>query len=87
MGLQERSHGATLFLQVTRDGYIGIGPAGSHLPDGFVLNTFDFDSWSQAASDGRATISLRMPFAGEMSGWWWLYWRFYDTRIPLDGPR
>ena len=25
-----------------------------------------------------------MPFAGEMSGWWWLYWRFYDTRIPLD---
>jgi hypothetical protein len=25
-----------------------------------------------------------MPFAGEMAGWWWLYWRFYDTRIPLD---
>ena len=18
-----------------------------------------------------------------MAGWWWLYWRFYDTRIPL----
>ena len=28
--------------------------------------------------------ALRMPFIGEMSGWWWLYWRFYDTRIPLD---
>jgi hypothetical protein len=25
-----------------------------------------------------------MPFAAEMSGWWWLYWRFYDTRIPLS---
>ena len=25
-----------------------------------------------------------MPFAAEMSGWWWLYWRFYDTHIPLD---
>jgi len=25
-----------------------------------------------------------MPFADRMSGWWWLYWRFYDTRIPLD---
>jgi hypothetical protein len=24
-----------------------------------------------------------MPFASEMSGWWWLYWRFYDTRIPM----
>jgi hypothetical protein len=25
-----------------------------------------------------------MPFMNEMSGWWWLYWRFYDTRISLD---
>jgi oxygen-independent coproporphyrinogen III oxidase len=76
---------APRYSSVTRDSYIGIGPgAGSHLPDGFVLNTFDLVSWSQAASDGRTAIALRMPFAGEMSGWWWLYWRFYDTRIPLD---
>ena len=73
------------YSSVTRDGYIGIGPgAGSHLSDGFVLNTFDFNSWAQATCDGRSAIALRMPFAGEMSGWWWLYWRFYDTRIPLD---
>ena len=73
------------YSSVTRDGYIGIGPgAGSHLPDGFVLNTFDLDSYIQAACDGRLPIALRMPFAGEMSGWWWLYWRFYDTRIPLE---
>lgn len=73
------------YSSVTRDGYIGIGPgAGSHLPDGFVLNTFDFNSWVQATCDGRTAIALRMPFAGEMSGWWWLYWRIYDTRIPLD---
>ncbi|MBN1888680.1 MAG: hypothetical protein JW850_11855 [Thermoflexales bacterium] len=31
-----------------------------------------------------AAIALRMPFTREMSGWWWLYWRFYDTRISLD---
>jgi len=73
------------YSSVTRDGYIGIGPgAGSHLPDGFALNTFDYDSWVQAASDGRTAIALRMPFTSELSGWWWLYWRFYDTRIPLD---
>ena len=72
------------YSSVTRDGYIGIGPgAGSHLPDGFVLNTFDLNSWIQTACAGRAATALRMPFAGEMSGWWWLYWRFYDTRIPL----
>ena len=73
------------YSSVTRDGYIGIGPgAGSHLPDGFVLNTFDLNSWIRATCEGRTAIALRMPFASEMSGWWWLYWRFYDTRIPPD---
>ena len=73
------------YSSVTRDGYIGVGPgAGSHLPDGFVLNTFDLNSWIRATCEGRTAIALRMPFAGQMSGWWWLYWRFYDTRIPLD---
>lgn len=73
------------YSSVTRDGYIGIGPgSGSHLPDGFVLNTFDLDSWISAMNNERSAIALRMPFAGEMSGWWWLYWRFYDTSIPMD---
>ncbi|MHB1416466.1 MAG: coproporphyrinogen-III oxidase family protein [Chloroflexota bacterium] len=73
------------YSSVTRDGYIGIGPgAGSHLPDGFVLNTFDLESWVGAASAGKGTVALRLPFAAEMAGWWWLYWRLYDTRVPLD---
>jgi oxygen-independent coproporphyrinogen-3 oxidase len=73
------------YSSVTRDGYIGVGPgAGSHLPDGFVLNTFDLDTWIRAMGSGRSAVALRMPFAGEMAGWWWLYWRFYDTRILLD---
>jgi len=73
------------YSSVTRDGYIGVGPgAGSHLPDGFVLNTFDLNGWTHATGEGRTAIALRLPFAGQMSGWWWLYWRFYDTRIPLD---
>lgn len=73
------------YSSVTRDGYIGVGPgAGSHLPNGFVLNSFDLNSWIRALSEGQAAIALSMPFAGQMSGWWWLYWRFYDTRIPLD---
>ncbi|MCJ7510409.1 MAG: coproporphyrinogen III oxidase family protein [Dehalococcoidia bacterium] len=77
--------GVPRYSSVTRDGYIGIGPgAGSHLPDGFVLNTFDLNSWIDAARAGRMAVALRMAFAGQMSGWWWLYWRLYDTRIPLD---
>ncbi|MBN1657004.1 MAG: radical SAM protein [Anaerolineae bacterium] len=76
--------GAPRYSSVTRDGYIGIGPgAGSHLPGGFVLNTFDLGSWVRAMEAGQRPVALGMPFAGQMSGWWWLYWRFYDTRIPL----
>lgn len=75
---------APRYSSVTRDGYIGIGPgSGSHLSDGFVLNTFDLAEWERALAEGRSPIALRMPFEGEMSGWWWLYWRFYDTRIPM----
>ena len=73
------------YSSVTRDGYIGVGPgAGSHLPNGFVLNTFDLNDWIRAVRDRRTGIALRMPFTPEMTGWWWLYWRFYDTSIPLD---
>lgn len=76
---------APRYSSVTRDGYIGIGPgAGSHLPDGFVLNTFDLHEWEHALGQRRLPIALRMPFEGHMSGWWWLYWRFYDTRIPMN---
>jgi len=78
--------GAPRYSSVTRDGYLGIGPgAGSQLPDGFTLNTFDLDEYARTVADGRLPVALRMPFAGRMSGWWWLYWRFYDTRIPLAG--
>ena len=77
--------GAPRYSSVTRDGYIGIGPgSGSNLPDGFVLNTFDLETWERTLEEGRSPIALRMPFEGEMAGWWWLYWRFYDTRIPMD---
>jgi oxygen-independent coproporphyrinogen-3 oxidase len=76
---------APRYSSVTRDGYIGIGPgAGSHLPDGFLLNTFNLNSWMRALNEGQRAIALSMPFAGQMSGWWWLYWRFYDTRIPIN---
>jgi len=77
--------GAPRYSSVTRDGYLGIGPgSGSHLPDGFTLNTFDLDTWMGALEAGESPIALRMPFVDEMSGWWWLYWRFYDTRIPMS---
>ena len=76
--------GVPRYSSVTRDGYIGVGPgSGSHLSDGFTLDSFDLGEWMSALNEGRLPVALRMPFSGEMSGWWWLYWRFYDTRIPM----
>jgi oxygen-independent coproporphyrinogen-3 oxidase len=73
------------YSSVTRDSYIGIGPgAGSHLPYEFVINTFDLESWISVINDGHMAIALRMLFTARMTNWWWLYWRFYDTRIPFD---
>jgi oxygen-independent coproporphyrinogen-3 oxidase len=76
---------APRYSSVTRAGYIGIGPgAGSHLPGGFTFNSFDYATWSARAAGGRPAVALWMPFSPELAGWWWLYWRLYDTRIPLD---
>jgi oxygen-independent coproporphyrinogen-3 oxidase len=76
---------APRYSSVTRAGYIGVGPgAGSHLPGGFAFNSFDYATWSQAARGGGPAVALWMPFSPELAGWWWLYWRLYDTRIPLD---
>jgi oxygen-independent coproporphyrinogen III oxidase len=80
-----RRGSAPRYSSVTRDGYIGIGPgAGSRLPHGFTVNTFDLESWTRAALAGGRTIALQMPFSPALAGWWWLYWRLYETRIPLN---
>lgn len=76
---------APRYSSVTRAGYIGIGPgAGSHLPGGFAFNSFDYGTWARAAAQGDRSVALWLPFSAELAGWWWLYWRLYDTRIPLD---
>lgn len=83
-----KKRGAPRYSSVTRDRYIGIGPgAGSHLPGGFAFNCFDYAIWARTAAAGDRTVALWMPFSTALAGWWWLYWRLYDTRIPLDEMR
>jgi oxygen-independent coproporphyrinogen-3 oxidase len=75
---------APRYSSVTRHGYLGIGPgAGSHLPESFVFNTFDLASWVTKVMQGRPAVALHLPFTERMAGWWWLYWRLYETRVPL----
>ena len=70
------------YSSVTRDTYIGIGAgAGSRLPDVFYLNTFSVKDYIEASSTGRLPIALEMDMTPELAGYYWLYWRFYDTYI------
>ena len=71
------------YSSVTRDNYIGLGAgAGSHLPDGFYLNTFSVADYVKRCQKKEFPTALFMDFSVDMQNYFWLYWRFYDTLIP-----
>jgi len=71
---------------VTRDNYIGLGPgAGSHMADGYYLNTFSVSEYTKRCLASQFPIALHMPFNETMQYYFWLYWRLYDTYIPKGG--
>lgn len=73
------------YSSVTRDNYIGLGAgAGSHLPDGFYLNTFSVEEYTRKCSSSQFPVALYMKFTEEMQKYFWLYWRFYDTHISKE---
>jgi oxygen-independent coproporphyrinogen-3 oxidase len=74
------------YSSVTRDNYIGLGPgAGSHMADGYYLNTFSVSEYTKRCLDKKFPIALYMPFNETMQCYFWLYWRLYDTYIPKEG--
>lgn len=76
---------APRYSSVTRDQYIGLGAgAGSHLPDGFYLNTFSVEEYIKKCMSNRFPVALYMNFTENMNKYFWLYWRFYDTYISKD---
>ncbi len=73
------------YSSVTRDQYIGLGAgAGSHLPDGFYLNTFSVEEYIKKCMSNNFPVALYMNFTKNMQKYFWLYWRFYDTYIYKD---
>ena len=70
------------YSSVTRDNYIGLGAgAGSHMPEGFYLNTFSVDEYIKKCHANQFPTALYMNFTKDMQNYFWLYWRFYDTCI------
>jgi oxygen-independent coproporphyrinogen-3 oxidase len=74
------------YSSVTRDNYIGLGPgAGSHMVDGYYLNTFSLDEYIHRCRNREFPVALFMPFSKTMQHFFWLYWRLYDTYVPCRG--
>jgi oxygen-independent coproporphyrinogen-3 oxidase len=74
--------GVPRYSSVTRDVYIGLGAgAGSRLPGVFYFNTFSVSEYVKACVEGRSPIALKMDLAPEVSRYYWLYWRVYETYV------
>lgn len=79
-----KKDGGNKYSSVTRDGYLGMGAgAGSHLSTGFYLNTFPVKSYIQKLGMREFPTALKFEMDTRMQNFFWLYWRFYDTRIPI----
>jgi len=71
------------FSSVTRDYYIGFGPsAGTYTGKKFYFNTFCFEEYISLCDIRKPTI-LKLEVDNKMEKIFWLYWRFYETRIPI----
>jgi oxygen-independent coproporphyrinogen-3 oxidase len=70
------------YSSVTRDTYIGIGAgACSRLPNIFYFNTFSVKDYVNSALSKKLPIALTMEISSQLGKYYWLYWRFYDTKI------
>jgi oxygen-independent coproporphyrinogen III oxidase len=70
------------YSSVTRDTYIGLGAgAGTRLPGLFYFNTFSVNEYIETALSGKLPIAFSMDISPTLGKYYWLYWRFYETRI------
>jgi oxygen-independent coproporphyrinogen-3 oxidase len=77
--------GGSKYSSVTRDGYLGLGAgAGTHFPNGYYLNTFSVESYITKLDKGEFPTALKFSMNKQLNDLFWLYWRFYDARIPIS---
>ncbi len=72
------------YSSVTRDNYIGLGAgAGSRLESLFYFNTFSIEAYNDLLAKEILPISINMPITKELSRYYWLYWRLYETHFSI----
>ncbi len=72
------------YSSVTRDYFLGLGPsAATYTGRQFLFNSFNLDCYRDLINVGKAPYSIMLNVSGNLEKLFWLYWRFYETVIPL----
>lgn len=73
------------FSSVTRTKYIGFGAsAGTKVQGAFYMNSFSVPHYIERMSNGKFAEVVKMDYTDLMDNYYWLYWRLYETRIPIS---
>ena len=82
-GFTKNSH--SKFSSVTRLNHVGIGPgAASRIKNGFYFNTFNLEAYLDRIANGRQATSLRMEMNAKLEKIYDLYWKYYETEVPIE---
>jgi len=78
--------GADKYSSMTRDNYLGFGcSSATLLSDQFKVNTFSPDAYTGRINAGKLPTALTIRFSRRQRMIYWLFWRFYTTRLtPSD---
>lgn len=77
-------NGKTKYSSVTRDYYLGFGPsAATYTGKQFLFNSFNFEHYQNQIESGEKPHSIILNVSKNLEKLFWLYWRLYETTIPL----
>jgi len=80
-----RTPQAHSFSSVTRQRYLGFGPgAGTCTGPAFTFNTFSLREYERATADRGHAVALAMDLTPRLQVLQDVYWRLYETRVPLE---
>ena len=72
------------FSSVTRTEYIGFGvSAATKVKNAFYMNTFSVPHYIEKVSNGEFAEVVKMNYTNLMDDYYYLYWKLYETRVPV----
>ncbi|HOA07374.1 MAG TPA: radical SAM protein [Spirochaetota bacterium] len=73
------------YSSVTRNYFLGIGPsAATYNGKYFLFNFFDINSYQNQVKLKKNPYALVLKLSNKLEKLYWLYWKLYETKIPLQ---